>query len=305
MNWIFLSIVAYFLLAVSYIIDKILLKKRIPQPAVYSFYVSLLSLLSLLLAPWGMFWPGIKILTISFLSGIIFIYALLFYYQAVKENEISRVAPLIGSIVPIVTLLVGLLFGQHFSGYILIGIIFLVVGGFLVSFDLPIRSIKIFGGFFHSLFSGIFFAVAYLLFDYVYKADGFLNGFIWTRIGLFIGGLSLMFFPLFRKNIIDSFRGGKKAGRSRKKKIGTIAIFALNKIFGGGSSVLINLAISISSASLVNALGSVQFVFVLALAALASLKYNNIFEEKLYFWDWAQKIGAIAIIAIGLVFVSV
>ncbi|TSD01650.1 MAG: Uncharacterized protein Athens071425_379, partial [Parcubacteria group bacterium Athens0714_25] len=191
------------------------------------------------------------------------------------------------------------------SGRILIGIIFLVAGGFLVSFDLPIRSVKIFKGFSYSLLSGIFFAIAYLLFDYVYKSGGFLNGFIWTRIGLFIGGLSLMTFPFFRKDIISSFKGGEKKKNVRKKKIGTIAIFILNKIFGGSSSVLINLAISLSSASLVNALGSIQFVFVLALAALASLKYNHIFEEKLYFWDWAQKIGAIAIIAVGLVFVSI
>lgn len=301
MSWIFFSVAAYFLLAVSFVIDKVLLKQRIPHPAVYAFYVALLSLLVLLLAPWGMHWMGGNLIAISFLSGIIFVYALLFFYQALKENEISRVAPLIGSIVPVATLLVGLLFGQRFSVFTFAGIGLLVVGGFLISFDLPIRSLKIFRGFLSSFASGVFFALAYLLFEYVYGIEGFLNGFIWTRVGLFIGALSLLLIPVFRKNIINSFKGVKK---KKKRNALTAFMFVLNKIFGGGSSVLINFAISISSASVVNALGSVQFVFVLGLAALASLKYNHIFEEKLYFWDWAQKIGAIGIIAVGMFFVS-
>lgn len=301
MNWIFFSVAAYFLLAVSFVIDKVLLKQRIPHPAVYAFYVALLSLLALLLAPWGMHWLGGGLLAISFLGGVFFVYALLFFYQAVKENEISRVAPLIGSITPVATLLVGLLFGQRFSTFTFAGIGLLVAGGFLISFDLPIRSLKIFRGFSSSIASGIFFALAYLVFEYVYGIEGFLNGFIWTRLGLFVGALSLLFIPVFRKNIINSFKGAKK---KKRRNISTAFVFVLNKIFGGGSSVLINFAISISSASLVNALGSVQFVFVLGLVALASLKYNHIFEEKLYFWDWAQKIAAIGIIAIGMFLVS-
>ncbi|HBO17184.1 MAG: EamA-like protein transporter family protein [Candidatus Moranbacteria bacterium GW2011_GWE2_35_2-] len=301
MNWIFFSVAAYFLLAVSFVIDKVLLKQRIPHPAVYAFYVALLSLLALLLAPWGMHWLGGGLLAISFLGGIFFVYALLFFYQAVKENEISRVAPLIGSITPVATLLVGLLFDQRFSTFTFTGIGLLVAGGFFISFDLPIRSLKIFRGFLSSITSGIFFALAYLAFEYVYRIEGFLNGFIWTRLGLFVGALSLLFVPVFRKNIINSFKGAKK---KKRKNISTVFVFVLNKIFGGGSSVLINFAISISSASVVNALGSVQFVFVLGLAALASLKYSHIFEEKLYFWDWAQKIAAIGIIAIGMFLVS-
>ncbi len=301
MNWIFFSVAAYFLLAVSFVIDKVLLKQRIPHPAVYAFYVALLSLLALLLAPWGMHWLGGRLLAISFLGGVFFVYALLFFYQAVKENEISRVAPLVGSIAPVAILLAGVLFGQRFSTFTFTGIGLLVAGGFFISFDLPIRSLKIFRGFSSSLASGIFFALAYLLFEYVYGIEGFLNGFIWTRLGLFVGALSLLFIPVFRENIINSFKGAK--GKKRRN-ISTAFVFFLNKIFGGGSSVLINFAISISSASLVNALASVQFVFVLGLAALVSLRYNHIFEEKLYFWDWAQKIAAIGIIAIGMFLVS-
>jgi hypothetical protein len=43
---------------------------------------------------------------------------------------------------------------------------------------------------------------------------------------------------------------------------------------------------------------------VLILVAIAARKRPEVFAEKLLFWDWAQKIGAIAIIAIGMVLIS-
>lgn len=73
----------------------------------------------------------------------------------------------------------------------------------------------------------------------------------------------------------------------------------INKISGGSSSILINLAVAYGGVAMVYAIGSAQFVFVLILALFASMKYPDIFEEKLYFWDWAQKVGAIVMIAVG------
>jgi len=307
MNWLFLAIVAYFLLALSYVLDKFLLAERIPKPSVYTFYVALLSATSLVLIPFGFYWQGFYWTVLSLLSGVIFIYALLFYYAALKENEVSRVAPLIGSIIPIATFLIAWMFlKETLTVWDLGGFIFLVGGGFLISFDLPIKSKKIFRGFRCSLISGVLFAITYSLFKYVYGDSGFINGFIWTRLGLFIGGISLLAFSAFRKNIISSFQNlFKKQKKIRKRNAGTATLFILNKVFGGSSSILLNYAIFLGSVSLVQAVSSIQFVFILALAGVASIKYSRMFREKLYFWDWAQKIGAVAVIAAGIILVSV
>ena len=306
MSWLFFAIAAYFLLALSYVLDKFLLAERIPKPPVYTFYVALLSAASLALVPFGFYWQGFYWTALSLLSGVIFIYALLFYYLALKKNEVSKIAPLIGSIVPVATFLIaGIFLSEELTVWDLGGFIFLVGGGFLISFDLPIKSRKIFRGFRYSLVSGVLFALAFSLFKYAYGDSEFVNGFIWTRLGLFAGGLSLLAFPRFRKNIISSFRNlFEKRKKSRQRNAGTAALFILNKIFGGGSSILVNYAIFLGSVSLVQAVSSAQFVFVLALVAAASVKYPRMFKEKLYFWDWAQKIGAIAIIAVGIILVS-
>ena len=302
MSWLFFAIAAYFLLALSYVLDKFLLADRIPKPAVYAFYVALLSAASLVLIPFGFYWQGIYWTILSILSGVIFIYALLFYYEALKDNEVSRVAPLIGSIVPVATFLIAWAFlGETLSAWNLGGFIFLVGGGFLISFDLPIKSRKVFRGFRCSLISGVLFALAYSLFKYVYGNSNFVSGFIWTRMGLFAGGLSLFAFPVFRKNIISSFRNlFEKRKKKQKRNAGTIALFILNKIFGGSSSILLNYAIFLGSVSLIQAMSSIQFVFILILVGIASIKYRRMFNEKLCFWDWAQKIGAVIIIAAGI-----
>ena len=96
MSWLFFAIAAYFLLALSCVLDKFLLAERIPKPSVYTFFVALLSAVSLVLIPFGFYWQSLYWTALSILSGAIFIYALLFYYIAIKENEISRVAPLVG-----------------------------------------------------------------------------------------------------------------------------------------------------------------------------------------------------------------
>lgn len=58
------------------------------------------------------------------------------------------------------------------------------------------------------------------------------------------------------------------------------------------------------SVTLVNSMVSLQYVFVLILVAIAAKKHPKVFEEKLLFWDWAQKVAAILIIAIGMFLIS-
>ena len=76
-----------------------------------------------------------------------------------------------------------------------------------------------------------------------------------------------------------------------------------NKIVGGISTYMLNFAIGLGSVTLLNSLVSIQYVFVLVLVAILSKTKAHVFQEKLLFWDWAQKITAIAIIAIGMVLI--
>lgn len=303
MNYIIIALVGYFFLALAQVLDKFLLSDRIPKPAVYAFYVAMLSLASLLLAPFGFYLQDYWLLAASLVSGALYIYAILFLYRAIKLNEVSRVASLVGSFIVLASLLADTIWaGAPMTVADFGGIFFLLIGGFLISFDLPIKSRRVFRGFGDTLISGLLFAIAYVIFKYVYQNDIFINGFIWTRMGLVAGGLSLLFVSAWRQEIRASFGGMKK---NKKRNLTTGMIFVGNKILGGSHSILIQYAIYLGSVAVVNALNSVHFVFVLALASLGSLKYPQLFGEKLFFWDWTQKIAAIILIGMGIVLVSI
>lgn len=311
MSWLYLSTLGYLLLAFSFVLDKLLLRRRIPEPAVYAFYVAVLSLLTVVLIPFGVKWIGFKFFIISIVSGATFIWGLLFYYKAVQVNEISKVAPLVGTVSQITALFGSVFFlGNVFSQRDFFGLLFLIAGGFLVSFDLPLKYDNILKGFRFSVLGGVLMAVAFSIFEYLYGAlersgteSVFINGFLWTRMGLVVGGLSLLLGSRYRTAIKNSlFKNDKRHKRCRNFK--TIAIFLLNKISGSSSSLFINLAIAFGGVAVVSAMNSTQFVFVLIMVGIASIKYAHVFEEKLYFWDWVQKAGAIAMISAGVVLIA-
>lgn len=293
-----IAITGYFLMAAVSVFDKYLLHSRISKPSVYAFYVAIFSSFAFFFIPFGFHFPGIKISILSILSGFFFIYGLLALYRAVQENEISRVAPLVGTIIPLVSVVYAYVFLGERLGWLGIWAVFILAsGGFLVSFDLPIRNLKLFNGFKYSAVSAVCQAISFGMLKEVLENTEFINGFIWNRAGFFIAGLSLLAFPIFRRQIVRSFKAGKK---SKKTVASTGSLFILNKIMAGVGSFLIVLAISKGAVSSVNSVGSVQFAFILGLVSFLSIKHGYIFEEKLSFSDWMQKIFAIILIGLGI-----
>lgn len=303
--FIFVALGSYFLGALTVILDKFLLgSKRISSAPVYSFFVALFGLFAVAFIPFvGFSVPSGWQIFLSLLGGALFSYGILALYFAIQKSEASRVTPIVGAIIPVVTYFLSLVFSSEKLVLIeIIGIAFLIFGGLLISFDLPLKinKKKFFAGFYASLLAGFILALSYFVFKFVYNEQTFFNGFIWTRIGCFLASGSYFLVPKWRKEIFKSFKEFKKP---KKKEYQTGVLFVGNKILGGISSILLNAAIAMGSVTLVNSLISSQYVFVLFLAYFAHKNFPFIFGEKLYFWDWAQKIGAIILIGTGVVLI--
>lgn len=299
MSWILAALLGYFFLAVAAIFDKYLLAERIKAPAVYAFFVSLFSLFVLSLIPFGFQFFNWQTTGLFLLSGALFLYGLVALYIAVKENEISRISPLVGTVVSLVAIGAGFFPGifseTAFSLTHILALVLLIGGGLLVSFDLPLRkhehiSLSV-------VIAGIAMGVSLLLLKYGYTQANFVSGLIWSRIGMFLGGLSLLLVPVYRGQILGEM--GKFSGVSRGA-VHTGSVFVLNKVCAGGASFLILYAVKLGPVSFVQALSGMQYVFLLMLALPLSLRYPRVFGEKMYFWDWFQKAVAILIIGLGL-----
>jgi len=304
MIWLSLVAGGYLFGAVANVLDKFLLgSKRISSAPVYAFYVGLFGLGAFLLAPFGLTIPNNNIIILCLIGGALFFAAILLLYFAFEIAEASRVAPVFGAVIPIVTLVLSITLGlEKFSTWQIWGVISLIFGGLLISFDLPLRlgKKKFFSGFYYALAAGFVMAIAYLMFKNISNHEGFITWYIWTRVGSFLGALGLFLIPMWRKNILRSFHFVKK---DRKQAITTSGIFLSNKIVGGASTLMLNYAIGLGSVTLLNSLVSIQYVFVLVIVAILSKTKAHIFQEKLLFWDWAQKIAAIAIIAVGMILI--
>jgi len=314
MSWIVVALLGYFLNAVAALLDKYLLAERIKAPAVYAFFVSLFSLFVLPVVFIGFLFIDLKTAgAASFgfqffnwqttgtflLSGVLFLYGLVALYIAVKKNEISRITPLVGTVISLVAIGAGFFPGifseAAFSSIHILALALLIGGGLLVSFDLPLRKHEHISS---SVFiAGMAMGVSLLLLKYGFGEANFVSGLIWSRLGMFLAGLSLLLIPVYRGQILGEICAFSGASRSA---VHTGAVFVLNKVCAGGATFLLIYATYLGPVSFIQALSGMQYVFLLMLALPLSFRYPKVFGERLFFWDWFQKACAIIIIGLGL-----
>lgn len=307
MNWLVIATIAYFLTALAVILDKFLLSsKKVSHPAIYAFYSGLLSLSAFFLFPFGFHSVNLNEAILSIFAGVIFIFGILSLFFALAKNEASQVIPTVGATTPVATYFFSMfLLGEKLGNYQIFGLFALIFGGLLISLEISGKGKKskkgFFSGFSSSILAGVLLAVAFTLFKNLFGHDNFINVYIWTRFGLLAGSVFLLVHPSWRKAILNSLKGFKNPQDTNKR---SGLLFVLNKILGGSGSILLNFAISIGSVTLVNALVSIEYVFIFLLGIIFSHWFPNFFQERKNTAVILQKITAIIIITFGLVMVS-
>lgn len=292
MNWIIIAIGAYFLNAVAIAIDKFLLTKKISNPAVYAFFISALSLVALVLIPFGFSWPTTPEIIIAVITGAVFCFALLFMFKAIRLNEASRVTPFMGGLQPIFIFVLAWLFlGETLGTGALIGFIIIILGTIVISIENRSGQNKKIGYLF-ALISTLLFAVSYTLNKYVYLNDGFITGFILTRVGAFLGALVILLKPQNYRDVVHELKNGQTDKSSW---------FLGGQIAGALSFIIINYVISVSdSVALVNALQGTQYIFLIFIMMLLTRFFPGAAKEKFTKKIILQKFSATILIILGL-----
>jgi len=299
MNWLIFTILSCLLYAVVTVFNKFLLGQRATtKPLVFTFWLGVLSIFSFVLIPFGLSWPGWSAFWLDILIGIIYFVAILYFYEALDINEASRVSSLAGGLTPIVVLFFSItLLKESLSGLQLLAFFILVIGGFLISFK------KSRGGFKSSM-KGLWFIALAVLFSaiywvgakYIFEKQGFMTGFLWSRLGFVLAAVLILIRPSWRRNIFSS---------SKQITFKISSLFISSKLFAAFGSLFIHLALSLGSVSLVNALGGMQYVFLLIFTIILSKKFPDILQEKMSGGVLFQKIAAILLIGSGLMILAI
>lgn len=299
MGWIVFTLGGYFFNAVTSIFDKFLLSGRIKEPCVYAFYVAILSLFAIVFVPFGVQWIPWQTIVVFVISGVLFLYGLVAFYNAVKRSEISRVAPLVGISISVIAGVASLAFGPaaniSFSPLNFFSLFLLLGGAFLIAFDLPLKPNDALMK--STLLAGALMALSLIFLKTGYRNADFINGLVWSRLGFVLGGFSLFLIPEYRSAILESTHAMTK---TNKENFITGSLFILNKVFGAVATFLLTYAAYLGPITFIQALNGVQYAFVLLLALPLSFYFPHIFEEKLLFWDWMQKVVAVLLIALGM-----
>ena len=304
MTWIFIALFGYLMNALAALFDKFLLSEdRIGSPALYAFYTSLVSLFALVLLPFGFVFALSETIFLGFFSGFLFLLGLVAFYEAVKRSEVSRAAPLVGVTTVSFLFIISFLL-QNSSGRSLtvadsmaLG---LLVGGSLLlvkrgSERRDARFIRF------VLVSGALMAASLIVLKETYSVSNFASGFVWSRIGMFLTGMSFLLLPSFRQQI---FSGSERHARPTKRNMGTLFFFFLNKAFGGAGAFLIAYAVSLGPVTFVQGMNGTQFAFLFLLVSPLSLRYPNVFRERLDRVAVVEKVFGIVLLSVGVFLVA-
>jgi len=295
MHWVLFLIIAYFFIALTALADKFLISKSLPS-VVYAFFISTLGLAAILLAPFGLYWPGWWQIGLTAVAGIAYTLAVFFLYEALHYSEASRVFAISGSLASIITLFLSWLFLSSELGLNeIIGFIFLLAASVLISFEFT--GVKVDKrGLWLAALTAVAFGISYTATKEIYTDQGFISGFIWIRIFAFIG---ILFFLLTATN-----RRRLKIALSEQSPMASwfnrVILFAGQAAAGVGF-LLLNYAISLTAPALVLAGQGLQYVFLFLAAGFLSHYFPKIFKESLSRQAMIQKSLAVVLIGIGLV----
>lgn len=300
MSWILVALSGYLFNALAALFDKFLLsEERIGSPALYAFYTSLVSLFAVVLIPFGFVFAIPKAMFLGFFSGFLFLLGLVAFYESVKRSEVSRAAPLVGvSVVGflfLVSLLLGISSGQlfHVTDVMVLGL--LVAGSFALSKHTGSKRDPLFAR--YVLVAGALMAASLIVLKETYVLSNFSSGFVWSRLGMFLTGMSFLLFPLFREQI---FSGGERHAKPTKRNFGTATYFFLNKAFGGAGAFLIAYAVSLGPVTFIQGLNGTQFAFLFLLVIPLSFRYPHIFGERLDRIGLVEKVFGIMLLSLGV-----
>lgn len=294
MQWALFALLTGFIYSISSVLDKLVLSKWVKDPFLPSVIVAFSGMLSgfIILSLRG--YPDVPVLIIALtlVAGSLNFLTILFYLEAVKVEEVSRVVPLF-RMSPIFIAIMAVLFLDavlEWSQYL--GMILLVGGAILIS----TRKGQHFAhnkGLRFMLLATICTGGNATLIKYSLGFMDFWEAYSISRIG---GCLSVVpFLWLLKDRLLEA---GKNAG------ISVIALIVFTSILVLCANFSLTVARSLGDITLVSALTSTQSFFVLLITSVLSKWYPLLMKEDLLKGTIARKIIAILLMTVGAVLVT-
>ena len=290
-TWVLLAVAAQFLSAISVLIDKhiVVRARAIGEPLSYAYFTIIFSAAVGVYAVFGyVSMPDRTLVMLSLLNGALFFSALYNLYSALKLARASDVAPAVGGISAVVTIILSALLIEHDVQGLVIPAVLLASGTAVISHFHFTRA-----AFAHTVVGGVSFGASIFVAKMVFEHTDFLNGFFWMRTLAVVIALAFLVIPSFRHRIFRSVKQSTHGGW---------LLVATNKGIAGASSIMFSIAVSLGSVAVVNALNGLQFVFLFLFSILFA-RYMPRVTSDVAHGGWHTGLG-VSLIAIGFAFLA-
>jgi len=303
MSWIAIAIVGHLLNAVAFIVDKTLLSSSFKRSGTYAAVIGLFSALVLFLAPWISHAPDTATWIAIGAFGISFVMAMWGFFEALGKAETSRVVPVVGSLIPLFTLiLAALLVHERLTGRALLGLFILIGATLLLTRSGDKKQHLDARTFWICIGSAFLFAASTAFGKYAFQHAPFLDVFVLSRI---FAAITALLIPVFSKPVREELLTLiKPKDKQDKGNYRAAALLFFGQACGALGFVGVQYAVSIGSATVVNALQAVQYAAIVLVAWLGGKKLAALLKEDRRPKTLLQKGLAILLVAIGLALVS-
>lgn len=288
---ILIAIVAHFLIGLSLLWDKILLKQANTQSVVnFVFWMGAISIFGCIVGVFGMKLPSLGMFLIALAAGALDLIATYFYYKALKSGEASQTLAVMGGFTPLATALlsVPLLSNKALHGSTIWGFGLMVAGGFFMFFSERINIRKLLP---LVIMSAGCFGLSNVLQRMAFNALGFTTGFVFFSIGSFLCAACLLIRKKWRAEI---FTGSEKA--TPRSKTG----YFINRFMAGVGAFLVAFAISRAHPALVAAISGVRYATIFVGAYLLTKFKPKWLKEVYTGWTLTAKSIATGLVIAGL-----
>jgi len=298
MNFLPFAIIGYGFTAGSIVIDKILLRHSLPNPLAYTFYISILGLLAVLVIPFGVKFDSTPA-AFSILSGVFSTIALYTLFQALKGGEASVVGPVVGALNPLFTIIISSIFLSQDLTYDQLGAFsILMLGAIILTFNIWVNKLRTNQQLLWIVTSGLFWALGYTFLRQAFLTGDLLSGLAISRLGGGLFVLPVLFIPILKSKLVIS----KPTGKISLKKTGLLLLFG--QTMGALSGLLLSFATSLANPALVNSLFGVQYLVILIVALVLGKAHSSLLEERLTRFALIQKVIGAGVLSWGVYLLS-
>jgi drug/metabolite transporter (DMT)-like permease len=303
MNWLIAAMGGHLLNAVAFIVDKSLLSTAFKRSGTYATVIGLFSSTILVFLPFvnpnltPNAWVAVGIF------GSVFVLAIWAFFEALSHAETSRVVPVVGSLIPLFTLVDSAVFlNERLAPRVLSGLAFLLAATFLLTRGGDKAKRLRFSTLGLCFFAAFMFAASSVSGKYAFSHAPFMDAFVLSRVFSIIIALAIpLFLPSVQAELWSLFKPTSKGQGPGPKHV---ALMLVGQACGALGFIGVQYAISLGSATVVNALQAVQYAAIVLVAWLGGSYLSHVLKEDRSGRTILLKSFAIILVAIGLALVS-